>query len=239
VSVKRNTNLYIPMFLLSLPKLLKAAKPRHARSCPICGYRGYFRLGGRPPRVDAKCRQCGSHERHRLFWLWLGGRKDKLVEPILHFAAEASLLEQFRAMYADYTTADLFKEADLKLNIEDIDLPTGSVNTIICNHVLEHVADRVALRELARVLSPTGKLICSVPIVEGWDTTYENDAVTTPAERELHFGQKGHLRYYGSDFRDRLREAGFVQIEEITAAGPDVVEYALSRGEKLFICGKA
>jgi hypothetical protein len=237
--VKRNPNLYIPTLLLTLPKMLRAARPRHVRSCPICGYRGYFLLGGRPPRVDAKCRQCRSHERHRLFWLWLSRGNYKLAEPILHFAPEASLVEHFRATYADYTTADLYKEADRKLDIEAIDLPTGSMNTVICNHVLEHVADRVALRELARVLSPTGQLICSVPIVEGWDTTYENDAVSTPVERELHFGQKGHLRYYGRDFRDRLREAGFAHIEEVTAEGPDVVEYALSRGEKLFICRKA
>ncbi|MFU8831793.1 MAG: class I SAM-dependent methyltransferase [Wenzhouxiangella sp.] len=237
MGMTRPLRLYIPRFLLTLPKIVKAS--RHARTCPICGYRGHFRPAGRLSRVDAKCPQCKSHERHRLFWLWFAGRKDRLVEPILHFAPEPSLADRFRAIYTGYTTADLFKDADLRLDIEKIDLPSNSVNTIICNHVLEHVSDRTALRELARVLSPTGALICSVPIVEGWDKTYENDAVTTAVEREKHFGQKGHLRYYGRDFRDRLREAGFVRSEEITAEGPDVVEYALSPGEKIFICRKS
>lgn len=226
------------MFLSALPDMVKAARPRYPRTCPICGYQGYFAPVGRPPRLDAKCRRCGSKERHRLFWLWFAGQKDKLAEPILHFAPEVTLADRLRTMYADYRTADLHKDADLKLDIENIDLPTGSVNTIICNHVLEHVADRAALKELARVLSPNGQLICSVPIVEGWEKTYENDAVTTREERVQHFGQKGHARYYGRDFRDRLRDAGFAHIEEITAEGPAVVEYGLWRGEKVFICSK-
>lgn len=227
------------MFLLALPKMLKSARPRYVRNCPICGYQGYFAPVGQPPRPEARCRECGSKERHRLFWLWFADQKDKLAEPILHFAPEATLSHRFRALYPDYRTADLYKDADLTLDIENIDLATGSVNTIICNHVLEHVADRAALKELFRVLSPTGTLICSVPIVEGWEKTYENDAVTTPEEREQHFGQKGHARYYGRDFRQRLRDAGFVHIEEITAEGPAVVEFGLWRGEKFFVCGKA
>lgn len=229
---------WIPVFLRALPKMLKAARPRHVRSCPICGYQGYFAPVGQPPRLEAKCRQCGSKERHRLFWLWFAGQHDKLAEPILHFAPERTLAERLRKIYPEYRTADLYKDAEIKLDIENIDLPDGSLNTIICNHVLEHVVDRKALGELARVLSPAGRLICSVPIIEGWDKTYENDAVTTPQERALHFGQKGHVRYYGRDFRDRLREAGFTRIEEITAEGPPVVEFGLWRGEKFFICSK-
>lgn len=226
------------MFLRALPKMLKAARPRCARSCPICGYTGYFAPVGQPPRLEAKCPQCGSKERHRLFWLWFAGRQDKLAEPILHFAPERTLAERLRKIYPEYRTADLYRDADLELDIENIDLPDGSQNTVICNHVLEHVDDRKALGELARVLSPAGRLICSVPIIEGWEETYENDAVTAPQERALHFGQKGHVRYYGRDFRDRLREAGFTRIEEITAEGAAVVEFGLWRGEKFFVCSK-
>lgn len=226
------------MFLRALPKMLKAARPRCARSCPICGYTGYFAPVGQPPRLEAKCPQCGSKERHRLFWLWFAGRQDKLAEPILHFAPERTLAERLRKIYPEYRTADLYRDADLELDIENIDLPDGSQNTVICNHVLEHVDDRKALGELARVLSPAGRLICSVPIIEGWEETYENDAVTAPQERALHFGQKGHVRYYGRDFRDRLREAGFTRLEEITAEGAAVVEFGLWRGEKIFVCSK-
>jgi hypothetical protein len=46
------------------------------------------------------------------------------------------------------------------------------------------------------------------------------------------------VRYYGRDFRNRLREAGFEKIEEITAEGQDVVDYGLWRGEKFFVLVK-
>jgi ubiquinone/menaquinone biosynthesis C-methylase UbiE len=74
------------------------------------------------------------------------------------------LRDKFRRLYSKYATADLNSEADLTLNIEHIDLPSGSVNTVICNHVLEHVSDRKALAEIYRVLSSKGLLIASVPM---------------------------------------------------------------------------
>ena len=88
------------------------------------------------------------------------------------------------------------------------------------------------------MLSETGRLIASSPIVEGWDHTYEIGSITDPVERELHFGQSDHVRYYGRDFRQRLRSAGFNEVEEVTAEGQEVVKYALLPGEKVFLCRK-
>ncbi len=231
----------VPEFFISLRNLrslARAIKPLHVRFCPLCGYDGYFRHAGHPPRLDALCPQCGSLERHRLFWLWFKGEKSKLDEPILHFGPEPILAEKFRTLYSEYSTADLYNEADLKLNIEDIDLQSGSINTVICNHVLEHVSDSKALAEIYRVLSEKGRLIASIPIVEGWDHTYEDGSITSPVERELHFGQSDHVRYYGRDFRERLRSAGFSKVEEVTAGGQDAVKYGLLPGEKVFLCSK-
>ena len=207
--------------------------------CPICGYHGKFKPWFGITLVrDNACPQCDCHPRQRLFWLWFAEDKSKLQEPILHFAPEKSLSERFKKLYPQYQTADLYAKADLKLNLEKIDLPSGSYNTIICNHVLEHVDDFKAMREMYRVLSDTGRLICSVPIIEGWESTYENTAITAETEREQHFDQRDHVRYYGRDFRDRLKSAGFNQIEEVTANGVQAAEYGLIRGEKFFICSK-
>lgn len=146
--------------------------------------------------------------------------------------------EAFRKTWDDYKTADLFNQADIKLNIEDIEISSGTINTIICNHVLEHVDDKKALSELYRILTDNGRLVVSVPIVEGWYETYENPQITDPLLRHLHFGQSDHVRIYGRDFRDRLRNAGFSKIEEVIATGEDVVKHGLSRGDKFFICSK-
>jgi len=163
---------------------------------------------------------------------------DQIKTPILHFAAEKIFSEKFANSYGvGYKTADLFNAADIKLNIENIDLPSASCKTIICNHVLEHVDDVKALHELGRILSDDGVLIVSVPIIEGWDKTYENSKITTDEERDLHFGLYDHVRYYGKDFRDRLESTGF-EFQEITAEGEPVIRYGLLRGEKFFVCRK-
>jgi hypothetical protein len=56
-----------------------------------------------------------------------------------------------------------------------------------------------------------------VPIIEGWEATYENPAIVNSEERRLHFGRVDHLRWYGADLRHRLRSAGF-ELTEFTAA---------------------
>src|SRR5690606_6829424 len=136
--------------VLALRDILASTKPLHERRCPICDYHGYFNAFGRPPRLDAKCPKCGSLERDRLFWLSAKRKHLTVEEPILHFAPEPILRDRFRRAYRDYATADLYADADLKLDIENIDLQTGAMKTVICNHVLEHVCDWRALAELNR-----------------------------------------------------------------------------------------
>lgn len=239
--VKSIVRLLIPEKLLDIRSQLYRIKPIAKRKCPICNYYGYFKDAGRPPRVDARCPNCMSLERHRLFWLWyIENARSTIEEPVLHFAPEKTLESILREEFESgggYQTADLFASADLKLNIEAIDLPDQTVRTVICNHVLEHVDDKKALAEINRILSEGGRLIVSVPIVEGWDKTYENPNIATPALRELHFGQADHVRLYGSDFRNRLSEASFT-FEEVTAEGQAVIEYGLFPGEKFFVCRK-
>jgi hypothetical protein len=226
----------VPRGALAAYDAMRGPRPLHPRTCPICSYQGWFTHFGQPPRVDAQCPRCGSLERHRLFWLWY--QRNGMQEPILHFAPEAVLRGRLLQAHAGYRTTDVaMPGVDLTLNIEKIDLPTASVQTILCNHVLEHVDDAKALAELFRILAPGGLLVCSVPIIEGWDVTYEVPAITDPKERLMHYGQDDHVRYYGRDFRDRVRAAGF-GIVEFTAEGPDVVTYGLMRGDKQFICRK-
>jgi len=211
----------------------------YPRTCPICGYTGYFTNFGSPPRADARCPKCSSFERHRLFWLWFKKNQMQIKEPILHFAPEAILQQKFREYFTNYKTADAFNSADYRIHIENIPFPTASIATVICNHVLEHVADDMkALREIYRILLDDGRFIVSVPIIEGWERTYENQDITDPILRTVHFGRFDHVRYYGRDFRDRLKNAGFV-FDEIAADGETVVRHGLLRGEKLFICRKS
>ncbi|MGK9167735.1 methyltransferase domain-containing protein [Inquilinus limosus] len=157
---------------------------------------------------------------------------------VLHFAAESVLQAFLKQTAKSYRSADLRPGAgDIVLNIEEIDLPSESVDMVICNHVLEHVDDRRALSEIHRILTPDGLAVLSFPNVPGWPETYENPAVVDPRDRLLHFGQADHVRVFGYDVRRRISDAGF-RLEEITAKEPFVHRHALMRGETIFIARK-
>jgi hypothetical protein len=211
----------------------------HERVCCICNHQGKFRAYGFPPSYDARCPRCNSLERHRLLKLWFDQHYDRATPlTLLHFAPEPCLSKFLRPLVKQYVTADIQPgKADTTLNIEKIDLPNSTYDLIICSHVLEHVNDTIALSEIYRILRPGGRALLMTPLVEGWSKTYENLSVTGDQARELHFGQYDHLRFYGSDIRQRISDAGFC-LEEFTAVEPAVHSYGLSRGEKVFVASK-
>jgi len=184
------------------------------RWCPICGKSSRkFARSGIVPRADAKCMHCGALERHRLVWLYLRRRTalfDGRVGAMLHVAAEPSLQKPLQShLGSAYVTADLEDpRAMVRMDITDIKYPDESFDVIYCSHVLEHVPDdRRAMREFRRTLKPGGWALLLVPITA--TTTFEDPTVTDPKERLRLFGQKDHVRRYGPDYVDRLRDEGF------------------------------
>lgn len=221
-----------------LAKVALRMRGQHSRECPCCDYVGHFKSFGLPPRFDAKCPRCGALERHRLLVLMNERHGFLSGGDTLHFAPEPQMAVYLKRQCKGYVSADLMdKRADRSENIEQTTFPDESFDQIVASHILEHVNDAKALRELFRVLRPGGRLIAMVPIVEGWTSTYEDQNITEPSNRELHFGQSDHVRFYGRDFRDRLVQGGF-NVAEFTAEGKDVVQYGLLRGEKVFVCEK-
>ncbi len=144
--------------------------------CPLCGKTARrFRPfgGGTVVRPNARCPRCDSLERHRLIWLYLRDETDLFTpaaEPrrMLHVAPEPVLRERLAGEpLIDYLSADLEPGvADVQMDITAIDFPDDSFDVIYCSHVLEHVPDdALAMRELCRVLRPSGWAILQVPIL--------------------------------------------------------------------------
>lgn len=187
--------------------------------CPLCGrsFRRLLPYGYVTARENALCPHCLSLERHRLLWLYLT-RETKLFEELpelLHIAPEVCLMRHLRPHYKAapqrYRTGDLESPlADLHFDIHSIPLADESVDVVICNHLMEHVADdRQAMRELHRVLRRGGWGVLLSPVELDRATTFEDDSITEREERTRIFGQYDHRRIYGNDFVERLREAGF------------------------------
>lgn len=183
------------------------------RHCPVCErFLGRFASAGLPPREGALCVHCGSLERHRLLWLFLKNRPELIKRgsmQFLHVAPEPCMVEKLREIAGPgYLSAGLDGDAMERMDICRIQHPDASFDAIVCNHVLEHVNDdRQAMREFRRVLRPQGWAIMSVPMTA--ERTVEDPTITDPKERFRLFGQEDHVRCYGPDYVDRLRECGF------------------------------
>jgi SAM-dependent methyltransferase len=191
--------------------VLYLGKGRH---CPVCEKESRkFRTFGIVPRKDAQCVHCGSLERHRFIWIYfkkMTNLFDETSKRILHVAPERCFIPKLKKQFGqNYVTADLTNpRADVKMDITDIEYPDEYFDVIYCSHVLEHVQeDRKAMSEFYRVLKKGGWAILLVPITT--DKTFEDPSIVDPAERLRVFGQSDHVRMYGTDYIERLREAGF------------------------------
>lgn len=226
----------------------KLVKRVTAPRCNICGGRKFVRgpkqrlsPGGKKPL----CKACRSLERHRAFrkiFLGLGPRRFKPLR-CLQFSADPTI---DRRWFGEFEVSIYGKRNSLDL--QRIDRENGSYDVIVCNHVLEHVADhRAALRELVRVLSPQGFLFLSFP-----------DPVKL--EHTIDWGypdydRSGHYRHFGRDveevFRQEMPECHVVGVttrDNVTGLGD--VAYFITRNPdwlrrvrrlrlKTRVCGEA
>lgn len=208
---------------------------------PIDGrqFRTFLPYGYEKPRENVLSPSTLSLERHRLLWLYLQNETDFFSKParLLHFAPEQAFHRRFRQLsHLEYVTTDLNSPlAEVRADICDLPFASDSFDIILCNHVLEHIPDHhKALSELYRVLRPGGWGIFQVPQDLKRETTFEDPTITDPEQRRRIFGQYDHVRVYGRDYFDLLRQTGFdVEAVDYTVRfTPEMVDrYRLAPGE--------
>jgi len=213
--------------------------------CPICrSHLQSFLAFGSPLRQNACCPVCGSLERHRLIYLFLSSKTTLFHSPkkkMLHVAPEQCLVAIFQASSnIDYVSVDLAPGAMHIMDLTDLQFPDNTFDAVYASHVLEHIVnDRKAVREIFRVLKPLGWAILQVPITG--DKTYEDADIVTPEDRERVFGQHDHVRTYGEDYYDRLRQAGLVVIRHNVPAQQHALSakrLGISQTEDIVFCIK-
>jgi len=131
---------------------------------------------------------------------------------LLHFAPEIGLQIFLKKNFPqlEYKSSNFeSNDADLNLNLMNIDLPDNSVDYIILIHVLEHIEDDIiALNELKRILAPNGKLFLQVPL--GTNKITLKKKFNLAEERLTNYGQKDHLRLYSiNDLHNKLSKIGY------------------------------
>ena len=257
-TVKRLIPVHLrPAFKQAIRRVFYFGRAHH---CPVCrsNVRLLKPLGYDLPVIHEKqivgsglrhamCPVCESSDRVRLLYLFLKSRTKLFTEPIklLHIAPEKPLSDiLIKLKNIDYLTADLNPEqVRVKMDITAIQFPDNSFDAILCNHVLEHIPDdRKAMSQLYRILKPHGWAILQVPISKVLEHTYEDSSINSPQDREKHFGQKDHVRIYGKDYFQRLKEAGFI-VEAYNWTSDshllnDGNRYGLNKDETVFYCTK-
>jgi len=132
---------------------------------------------------------------------------------MLHIAPEICLQNKMKGMKKlDYTTGDVESPlADIQMDIHKIPFEENSFDVVMASHVLEHVENDIqALREIYRVLKPSGWAILQVPFYSPIpENTFQDPSVSSKKEREKLYGQDDHVRKYGKDYPKRLESAGF------------------------------
>lgn len=141
--------------------------------------------------------------------VWFFSRRLDLVtgKRVLHIAPEPALRAFFETGRSEfrctYETLDGFDMSTThQADLTRLPLAAGTFDLVICHRVLEHVMDdRTAIAEMYRVLSIGGTLDVSVP--QSMNRPDTDEWLAGDASHHM------HVRQYGRDFEERLREAGF------------------------------
>jgi SAM-dependent methyltransferase len=176
-------------------------------------------------REQYSCPRCGANDRNRLYAIYIRQFIKKQLEldsntpfNMLDLAPSKELssfikLELSGMPNFNYRTADLSKDwVDDVVDITNMHIyKECQFDFFICSHVLEHVKDdRMALRELYRILQEGGRGILMVPIDLSCQEIDEDQNCSTVAEKWRRFGQDDHVRKYSKQgFISRIVEAGF------------------------------
>jgi SAM-dependent methyltransferase len=189
------------------------------------------------------CPNCHSSERQRLQYFFLRDRL-KIFNlsglSLLDVAPDGFLTAKlYSHLEGQYISMDITTARDPKIvtDLTQMAFSDCSFDAIICYHVLEHIPDdRKAMRELFRVLKPAGWAILQVPI---WAETTVEDPEVPKSQYENVYGHRGHVRRYGMDYVDRLREVGFEVTLDYFARQMLLSErerFGIDPAEILFVC---
>ena len=196
--------------------------------------------------ANVQCPKCDSGERQRLLYFYL--MKELSIMNLrgikmLDVAPDDFLYDKiFSLADIDYTSIDITptRRPTEIMNITNLKFKDNFFDAIICLHVLEHIPEDInAMRELHRVLKPSGWAILQVPI---WAfETIEVPEATRDQYLEL-YGHSDHVRRYGFDYIDRLEKVGFdVKVDQFSRKLTTDFrqQYGLFETEDIFFCTKA
>lgn len=213
-SLKKITTRFIPKTILKknetfFRKLISTFYRGTNHQCNICKIKSIRFVDSQ--NKDLLCPKCGSRSRTRRLDKILTETK-ALEGTVLHFSPPKALYDKYKsAKTFTYFSSDFVNQfaADYNFDITSIVTEDDVFDVIFCYNILEHIEDDAkAIRELYRVLKPSGVCYIQTPYREG--ETYENYSIKEQKKRKIAFGQEDHVRIYSvTGLQQRLQNAGF------------------------------
>ena len=112
--------------------------------------------------------------------------------------------QDFAGLAGDQLRHGAYGRIDYRCDIASVPVADGGFDAVLCTEVLEHVAEPIkALKEMARILKPGGRLMLTAPLGSGIH------------QEPFHY-YGGYTPYW---YRDFLGAAGFSQIRIDANAG--------------------
>lgn len=183
--------------------------------CPVCDSVITRWAVGPKNRPNERCPRCGSVNRNRLLVLGLDALDPLLRSSsvLLDVAPSRCMIPKLRERVgvSGYISFDLGldeRPVDVYGDLTQLPFVDGSIDVLVAFHVLEHIPDdRLAMREIRRVIGDRGIAVLQVPFRLGAPT--DEDPAAGSKERIARFGQRDHVRLYGDrDFEQRLADVG-------------------------------
>ena len=187
---------------------------------------------------DKICPNCGGLSRDRRLWQLIENNYLTNNLNVLDFSPSRSLYRKWKKQNVTYKATDLSGDfiSDNQYDITSIPVDDNTFDLIVCYHILEHIIeDILAIKELQRILKPTGTLFVQTPFKEG--EIYEDYTITSEKDRLHHFGQEDHVRVYSVEgLKNRLTQSGFeVVVNQYN--NKDII-YGLTENEIVLIMKK-
>ncbi|MCG8698772.1 MAG: class I SAM-dependent methyltransferase [Bacteroidales bacterium] len=201
-----------------------------------------FLSNGNVQRKNAVCPYCYSLEHSRLLYIYLKNETDcfngKRMR-VLHISPEAQLFKIFkRNKSLEYVYGDVEVGFTGKhLDIQEVKYPNNHFDIIICSHVLVRVQNEYrAIKELSRLVKPTGMVIILTEIIDEQLETIEDKNLKSPQERLEKYGDRNLYRAHGTDIYERLINGGFKEVNpndyRLKLSENMQIKYSLGNGER-------
>jgi SAM-dependent methyltransferase len=179
------------------------------------------------------CSNCRSESRHRILAAALQYSEKfnyynlLYKKCVIHIAPEPSLQRYIATATLRYVAGDISpsRRGERKIDLSRMpEFADGSFDTIIAIDVFEHISDDgAAFRECRRVLKDGGYLIISVPMPDQFTRTEDDRSIASHADRTRFYGQYNHVRIYGKDLGERIKQHGYdVVTVDAQSLGPEL-----------------